>query len=160
MNEPQVTPAVNDGWEDIITDVDAFYNEETCPVVTGKVTSITNMKLAGRDTEVAVILLTKPCKGVTGKKEDKEEVQLEPGQAIGVVVKHKLTDLYSMLPNQCEVEITAKDKLTLDNGNTMWRYGLRCRGRRVLNAAPRAQPAAPAQTESPEREASKAMAAF
>ncbi len=132
MNEPQ-----NQGdWQELVTDVDAFYNEETQPQIRGKVVSITIMDLANRETEVAVILLTAPAKAVKGKGKEKETVLLEPGQSIGVVVKHKLKDLYSFVQNQNEVEITAKEKITLENANTMWRYGIKFRGRRVLSAAP------------------------
>jgi hypothetical protein len=147
----------NQDWQDLVTDVDGFWNEESSPRVTGKLVSITEMMLARRPTIVAVILLSKPCKGVIGSKDEKETIDLEPGQAIGVVVKHKLQDLYSMLQNQCDVDITAKDKITLDNGNTLWRYAIRYRGQRVLTAAPRSRNAGSPGSKDSEASAKEAM---
>ncbi len=131
-----------DDWKELVTDVDGFYNEETQPIVRGKVVSITEMVLARRETMVAVLLLTAPCKAVTGSKDDKKTIDLEVGQAIGVVIKHKLADIPSFLENQCEVEIKAKTKIELDNGNTLWRYAIRFRGRRAGLAAASAKPSA------------------
>lgn len=153
MNQPQ-----NNEWQDLVTDVDGFWNEESCPNVKGKLVSITEMELARRPTIVAVIMLTAPAKGVIGSKDEKQTVDLEPGQAIGVVVKHKLQDLYSMLQNQCEVDITAKEKITLENGNQLWRYAIRYRGQRVMTAAPRSRQAERGPAGTPEQEAEKGLA--
>lgn len=150
-------------WQDLVTDVDGFWDEEKSPKIKGKLVSITNMVLARRETEVAIVVLLEPCKGVKGSKDERETLDLEPGQALGVVVKHKLRDLYSMLPNQCDVELIAKEKISLDNGNTLWRYGIKWRGQRVLNAAPRSQNTARAGASSsgdPEADAEKAMSGF
>lgn len=132
-----------DDWKDLVTDVDGFWNEETQKTVQGKVVSITEMELAGRETLVAVLQLTKKCDAVTGSKKEKKTITLEPGQAIGVVIKHKLADMPSFVDNQCEVQITAKDKIDLNNSNTMWRYAIRFRGRRAGFATASAKPAAP-----------------
>lgn len=115
-------------WKDLITDVDGFWNEENQPMVQGTVVSTTMMVLARRETMVAIIQLTAPAKGVQGSKDEKEIVDLEPGQAIGVVIKHKLQDLYRCVENQNEVQIRAKGKIDLDNGNTLWRYAMRYTG--------------------------------
>lgn len=141
-------------WQDLVTDVDAFWNEETCQQVRGKLVSITNMVLDSRETDVAVILLTEPCKGVKGKGDAKEEVTLEPGEAIGVVIKHKLRDLWSMLDNQCEVDIVAKEKIKLTGSRTMWRYGIRWRGRRTTTAGSGSGSASGARSSSPDPEKS------
>lgn len=126
-------------WKDLVTDVDAFYNEETDPDVQGKVLSITQMVLAGRDTLVAVLKLTAPCKAVKGSGDAKEEVELPAGGIIGVVVKHKLADLPSFVDNQVEAIISAQKKIIVKGGNTMWVYKLRFRGRRAGFATAGAQ---------------------
>jgi hypothetical protein len=118
-------------WKDLVTDVDAFYNEETDPDVQGKVLSITQMTLAGRDTMVAVLKLTAPCTAVKGSGDKKEEIELPVGGVIGVVVKHKLADLPSFVDNQVEAIISAKKKIQVGQGNTMWTYAVRFRGRRT-----------------------------
>jgi hypothetical protein len=154
-----------DDWKELVTDVDGFYNEETQPIVRGKVVSITEMVLARRETMVAVLLLTAPCKAVTGSKDEKKVLDLEVGQAIGVVIKHKLADMPSFLENQCEVEIKAKNKIDLDNGNSLWRYAIRFRGRRAGLAVASAKPSAPSpksegSTKDPEASAKGAMEQF
>ncbi len=157
----------DDGWKELVTDVDAFYNEETQPEVQGRVVSLTQMVLARRDTLVAILSLTKPCKAVKGSGDEKEEVELAPGQTIGVVVKHKLQDLPTMLDNQCEVRIKAKEKVTLDNGNTLWRYSVKFRGQRTgigavsaATSSAATSSAAPKAPKDPEKEAKKALEAF
>lgn len=139
----------NQVWKDLITDVDGFWNEENQPMVQGKVVSTTMMVLARRETMVAIIQLTAPAKGVQGSKDEKEVVDLEPGQAIGVVIKHKLQDLYRCVENQNEVQIRAKDKIDLDNGNTLWRYGLRYTGTLSPHAVPSSPTANPAPSKTP-----------
>lgn len=126
-------------WKDLVTDVDAFYNEETDPNIQGKVLSITEMTLANRQTQVAVLKLTAPAKAIKGSKDAKETIELPTGGIIGVVLKHKLADLPSMVDNQCEVMIQALDKIEVKGGNTMWRYKLRFRGRRAGFATAQAQ---------------------
>lgn len=126
-------------WKDLVTDVDAFYNEETDGDIQGKVLSITEMVLAGRATQVAVLKLTAPAKAVKGSKEKKETVDLDVGGIIGVVLKHKLADLPSMVDNQCEVMISALKKIPTKDGNEMWTYKLRFRGRRAGFATAQAQ---------------------
>lgn len=133
--------------QELVNDVDAFYNEETDPDIEGKVVGITEMLLARRPTQVAIILLTAAAKAVKGSKDSKETVDLGIGDAIGVVIKHKLQDLNSMLEHQCWVEIRAKEKISLDNGNSMWRYALRSRGRRSTFATRQSQTAAPSAPE-------------
>lgn len=132
---------------DIIEDIDGFWDEDLQKLVQGKVMGINLMLLANRETMVAIIMLTAPCKAVVGSKSDKEEITLEPGQAIGVVVKHKLSSLYTMVQNNCEVKIEAREKITLPNANTMWRYAIACRGRRTLPQAPGQKRPAPAQNQ-------------
>ncbi len=126
-------------WKDLVTDVDAFYNEETDPDVQGKVLSITQMALANRDTMVAVLKLTAPCRAVKGSGDAKEEIELPVGGIIGVVVKHKLADLPSFVDNQVEAIISAKKKIVVKGGNTMWTYAVRFRGRRAGFATAGAQ---------------------
>lgn len=122
---------IENDFQDLVTDVDAFYNEETDPNVMGKVLSITEMELAGRDTLVAVLKLTAPCQAVKGKGSAKETVNLEVGQMLGVVIKHKLQDIHSMVDNQCELMLSAKEKIPVPGGKTMWKYAVRFRGRRT-----------------------------
>lgn len=157
----------NNEWKDLITDVEGFWNEETSPIVQGKVVSTTVMELARRQTPVAILQLTAPCKGVAGSKDEKEEVDLAVGQAIGVVIKHKLQDLYRCVENQNEVKIKAKEKIELDNGNTLWRYAMRYKGSLSPIAAlgsPSADRPSPAGSgkkgKTPEQEASDAMDDF
>lgn len=155
----------NDDWKELVTDVDGFWDEDEQAVVQGKVASITEMELAGRSTSVAVLILTAECKAVTGSRKDKKTITLGIGEAIGVVLKHKLADIPSMADNQCEVRIEAKEKITLPNSNTMWRYGIRYRGRRATFAAartPRQEPG-PAPTPSstsPEAAAEQSLKQF
>lgn len=154
-----------DDWKELVSDVDGFYNEETDPEIQGKVSSITEMQLAGRDTLVAVIILTAPCRAVTGAGDEKKEIELLPGQAVGVVIKHKLGDLPSFVDENCEVQIKAKDKIKVPGGKTMWRYAVRFRGRRTGLAAAGAKTAArPApqasETKDAEKEAKAALESY
>lgn len=135
----------NNEWKLLVTDVDGFWNEETQPLVSGRVVSTTIMELARRQTPVAILLLTADCKAVKGSKEEKEEIELKIGQAIGVVIKHKLQDLYRCVENQNEVQIKAKEKIGLDNGNTLWRYAMRYKG----SLSPIAAPGSPSAARTP-----------
>jgi hypothetical protein len=135
-------------WVSVVEDIDGFWDEDEQPRVQGKVMGISTMVLARRETMVAILMLSKPCVAVVGSGKEKVKTTLEPGQAIGVVVKHKLSSLYSMVDNHCEVAIEAREKITLDNGNTMWRYAIAHRGRRTLMAMPVPKPAAPSASGS------------
>jgi hypothetical protein len=150
----------NQEWQLLITDVDGFWNEETQPLVQGKVVSTTIMMLARRETPVAILQLTAPAKGVQGSKDEKETIDLVAGQAIGVVIKHKLQDLYRCVENQNEVQIKAKEKIDLDNGNTLWRYVMRYKGRLSPIAAPGTPTAdrMPSATQAPKGADKKAEA--
>ena len=137
-------------WKSAVLDVDAFWNEETAPVVQGRVANIVEMQLANRPTIVAIVQLTKPCKGVTGSKREKKEVALEVGQYLGVVVKHKLAIIERMVENQNEVAIKAVGKDTLENGNTLWMYDVKYRGALSRLAAPRTRTSAPSNASGDE----------
>lgn len=148
------------GWQDQIDDVEGFWNEETQSLICGIVVSTTVMTLANRETPVAILKLTAPCKAVKGKKKEQETIELQKGDAIGVVIKHKLQNLYRCVENQVEVAIKAKEKVDLDGGNTMWRYAMKTRGVLSRFAPPSSPTADRAGRKNPESEADKAFAEF
>lgn len=147
------------GWNDLVTDVDGFWNEESKAVVMGRVASIVTMNLGLGETLVAIIALTAPCAAVKGSGEEKEEIQLEAGQAIGVVIKHKLAELDSFVENQNEVKIEALKKIPIPNSKkTLWTYRIQFKGRRTLR--PVTRPGRSASSGSPEQAAEEAMGKY
>lgn len=159
MVEVNKSVSGNDGWNDLVTDVDGFWNEESKSIVQGRVASIVTMNLGLGETLVAIVSLTAPCAAVKGSGEEKEEIQLEAGQAIGVVIKHKLTELDSFVENQNEVRIEALKKIAIPNSKkTLWTYRIQFQGRRTLR--PVTRPGRSSSSGNPEQDAAEAMGKY
>lgn len=149
-------------WQDLVTDVDGFWNEEgpeddkVNNIVQGRVMGIVTMDLGLGDTLVAVVALTAPTAAVKGSGDAKEEILLETGQAIGVVIKHKLRELESFVENQNEVKIVALKKIRIPNSTkTMWTYKIQFKGKRTLR--PVTRPAGGRSTGDAEADAAESM---
>lgn len=159
MVDVNKSAAGNDGWNNLVTDVDGFWNEESKAIVQGRVVSIVIMNLGLGDTLVAIVSLTAPCAAVKGSGEEKEEIQLEAGQAIGVVIKHKLSELDSFVENQNEVKIEALKKIPIPGTRkTLWTYRIQFKGRRSLR--PVTRPGRSNSSGDGEAEAAAALAAY
>lgn len=159
MVEVNKSVAGNDGWNDLVTDVDGFWNEESGAVVQGRMTSIVTMNLGLGETLVAIIALTAPCAAVKGSGEAKEEIELQTGQAIGVVIKHKLVELDSFIDNQNEIRIQALKKIPIPGTKkTLWTYKVSFKGRRTLR--PVTRPGRSRSSGDGESDAAAALANF
>ncbi len=125
-------------WQDLVTDVDGFWNEESKAIVQGRVSSIVTMDLGLGATLVAIVALTAPCAAVKGSGDDKQEIELVTGQAIGVVLKHKLMEMESFVENQNEIKLEALKKIGLPGKKkTMWTYRIQFKGKRTLRPVTR-----------------------
>lgn len=146
-------------WQDLVTDSDGFWNEESKAVVQGRMSNIVTMDLGLGETLVALIALTAPCAAVKGSGDKKEEIMLETGQTIGVVIKHKLRELESFVENQNELKIEALKKLKLpDSTKTMWTYRIQFKGRRTLR--PVTRPAGGKSTGDAQSDAEESMSQY
>lgn len=119
------------GFEEVGNpDLDGWFAPKEGRVFYGKICGhfVIEAKGSQREREIVLVRLMKPAVATVKEGKEDKEVRLEAGQVLAVGVSFKLRDMLSYVEHKGEVWAQVKGKDSIGNGQTMWKYDLRCRG--------------------------------
>lgn len=131
------TPAIDtSGWNEANLSIDAWYAPDVTGVLLGRCMEAIRVTSAYGEQDVVKIRLGAAARGIQGKGDAAETVEMVVGDIIGVRVSTNLTVLLDLVENQCAVQIEPTGKKKTGSGRTILTYKVKWKGERKAATAP------------------------
>jgi hypothetical protein len=112
-------------------DIEGWFKPEKGMVLFGTICGaiqIPDEKAPNGKRDVVLVRLKEACKAVL----DQTSVLLEPGQVIGVGVRHQLSEMLYYVESKGDVWAYAKEQVSIGHGQTMWKFDVAYKGERRI----------------------------